>query len=196
MDVRSPIRLSGLCRTWDDTELARQRKRPFSWSDKYLEEYKQRAEPLLGECLSFVFVTLCDIDSQHHSLRRPVMCTCAWIVCRCLCACMCAHNNGRPNSPTLTSLLHLNSCAYGICSCDTITVLDTNFSTIESKGYEGVRSLDLPVLIYGRADKSAGVPTLHCQHLRWNKIEPRWAKDRYNWAFYGRGWYGEWLGVR
>lgn len=73
----SPDRLSDHCRTGDDTELARRRKRPFSWSDKYLEEYKQRAEPLLVECLSFVFVTLCDTDSQHHSLRCVDLCTCA-----------------------------------------------------------------------------------------------------------------------
>lgn len=42
---------------------------PFSGSDKYLEERKQRAEPLLGECLSFVFVTVCDTDSRCLSLR-------------------------------------------------------------------------------------------------------------------------------
>lgn len=74
VDVRSPNRLSDHCRARDDTELARRRKRPFSWSDKYLEEYKQRAEPLLGERLSFVFVTLCDTDSQHHSLRCVCLC--------------------------------------------------------------------------------------------------------------------------
>lgn len=88
MDVRSPNRLSDHCRTRDDTELAMRRKRPFSGSDKYLEEYKQRAEPLLGECLSFVFVTLCDTDLQHLSLR------CVWLsVHVVLSLYMCAHMN-------------------------------------------------------------------------------------------------------
>lgn len=64
----SPIRLSDHCRTRAASVLAG-RGRPFSGSDKYLEEYKHRAEPLLGERLSFVFVTLCDRDLQQHSLR-------------------------------------------------------------------------------------------------------------------------------
>lgn len=73
MDMRSPNRLSDRCRTRVDNVLAG-RGRPFSGSDKYLEEYKHRAEPLQGECLSFVFVTLCDRDLQQHSLRCAVMC--------------------------------------------------------------------------------------------------------------------------
>lgn len=44
--------------------------------DKHLEECKHRAGALLGECPSFVSVTLCDRDLQQLSLRRPVMCTC------------------------------------------------------------------------------------------------------------------------
>lgn len=106
MDVRSPNRLSDHCRTTDDTELAIRRKRPFSGSDKYLEEYKQRAETLLGECLSFVFVTLCDTDLQHLSLR------CVWLCVHVVLSLyMCAHMNGRPKS-TIISRLYLNSCLW------------------------------------------------------------------------------------
>lgn len=120
MDVHSPNRLSGHCRTRDDTELAKWRKGPFSWNDKYLEEYKQRAETLLGECLSFVFVTLCDTDSQHHSPRCVVMCTCAWIVCKFVFVCMSTSvhiDTHKPNFLRLTPplLLHLNRCASGLC---------------------------------------------------------------------------------
>lgn len=88
MGVCSPNRLSELCRSRDDTKLAGRRRRPFSGSDKYLEEYKQSAEPLLGECLSFVFVTLRDTDSQHLSPR------CVWLCAYVLLSlCACIHTN-------------------------------------------------------------------------------------------------------
>lgn len=61
------------CRTSVHDVLAG-RGRPCSGSDTHLEECKHGAAPLLGECLSFVFVTRCDRDLQHHSLRRTVMC--------------------------------------------------------------------------------------------------------------------------
>lgn len=85
MDACLPNRLSDQRRTRDDTELAVPTKRPFSGSDKYLEEYKQRAEPLLGECLSFVFVTLCDTDLQHLSLRCVWLCVHGFFFSLCTC---------------------------------------------------------------------------------------------------------------
>lgn len=95
----SPIRLSDHCRTRVDSVLAG-RGRPFSGSDKYLEEYKHRAEPLLGERLSFVSVTLCDRDLQHYSLRCARMFVAAAVQARELGA-----ESSRHRALTLPNLL-------------------------------------------------------------------------------------------
>lgn len=132
MDVNSPNRLSDHCRTRGDSELARRRRRPFSGSDKYLE-YKQRAEPLMGECLSFVFVTLCDRDLQRHSLRCVVMCACVFVSV-----------HARTHEwETETSQNHISTLSKVLC-CGTTTVLHQNLRMIESKVSKGWWGSDLP----------------------------------------------------
>lgn len=169
MDVRSS-RLSDHCRTRDDTEPARQGKRPFSGSDKNLEEYKQRAEPLL-------LSELCLCHTVWHRLTAPLPEVFGYMwMCVCLCTCVHTWMGDQNLPPSYLS----NSCVCSIFLCGTTTVLNPNVSPIESNGSEGLWGWDLPGLIYGAANKSAWVPTLHCHHHRSSKIEPGWAKDRYN----------------
>lgn len=131
MDACLPNRLSDQCRSTDDTELAVPTKRPFSGSDKYLEEYKQRAEPLLGERLSFVFVTLCDTDLQHLSLRCVRLCVHVFLLFFFSPQYMWANMDERLKS-TIISGLYQNSCA-----CGATTASNTNFGPIGSEGSEG-----------------------------------------------------------
>lgn len=93
MNVCSPNRLSDHCRTGGDT---RRRKRPFSWSDKYLEESR-------SPCWENTWAL-----SLSHCVTQttPLPEVCEWCACLCLWVDMCAH--GRPKSPP-SSYLYLYS---------------------------------------------------------------------------------------